>query len=676
MWSLYSNNTKSNFLENLSANLYLRGLCNTFIMLLPIPVISALCDVLSSFFTLFESHVLSQFMALVSESTRALYPILLLTYYSLFLSKKEDVSRVLVITSSLVIVLIICNTCKIIDRNALLNMNVPFFIAVLIPILVSKFIFYIQDQKWLMESELPSVIDQSINLVGVTLLVIVIIGLPAFYLSSLVMSETISLFIYYDIDPLFNALMLETTRNLLWFIGMNGHAVLSGSSLGLDCNLAVNIAELTCDSEHILSSHFLTSYASIGGAGNSLSLVICMLFTKNRGYRRLGLVALTFSLFNINELVIYGLPVMFNPILIIPFILVPILSLSLAYLVTTLGFVDPVTIPISWMTPTLYSGYLSTDGDVNAVVLQAIIVILGIFVYNPFFRRMDGIRMENVVFAKSISDNYFNYDKFDESKSIGGMLPAMTQNIQAQNRINKLQRSGRFVLFFQPQYDLKNKKIVSIEALIRHKDDQGKITPPIFIDDFNQVGLASALDLWVLHRALSETAPIIKEFGITVSINVSPETFIKADFFNIVKDEIESVDVPFSSVILEITEGVLIKDELNTAKTILKFRTLGVKIALDDFGSGYSSLGYLSKYEFDIVKIDRTLTMNTYNKIGEELFFLTCKIVRVLGAKIVVEGVETQREVDLMEQENIPTVQGFFFAKPKPIEDIIFEKNV
>jgi len=669
------NNVVNTFFDYLSRNIYLRGLCNTFVMLLPIPIISALCDVLSSSFEVFEFHRLSLFMGLVSESTRSLYPILLLTYFSLFLSKKEGVSRVLVITSSLVIVLIICNTCKFIDSTSLLNMNVPFFIAVLTPIFVSKLIFYIQSKKWLMRSELPSVIDQSINLVGVTLFVIVILGLPAFYLSCLVMTETVSGFTDYDINPLINALLLETSRNLLWFIGMNGHAVLSGSSAGFDCGHSVAIGDIQCHSEHIMNSLFLTAYASIGGAGNSLSLVICMLLTKNRGYRRLGAVSLIFSFFNINELVIYGLPVMFNPILIIPFIMVPILSLSLAYFVTTLGLVAPVTIPISWMTPTLYSGYLSTDGDVNAVVLQAAIVIFGIFIYYPFFRRMDGIKMANVVFSKSISDNYFNYDKLDESKSIGGMLPAMNQNILAQNRINKLQRSGDFVLFYQPQYDLITKNIVSIEALIRHKDNQGKITPPIFIDDFNKVGLAAVLDFWVLHRALTETAAIIKEFGITVSINVSPVTFIRKDFFYAVKEKIEKVAIPFSSIILEITEDVLIKDEFNTAKTIKKFRSLGVQIALDDFGSGYSSLGYLSTYKFDIVKIDRTLTMNTDNKIGAELFSLTCQIVRVLGAKIVVEGVERQSEVELMEKENIHFVQGFFFSKPKPIENITFINN-
>ncbi|QFI38748.1 EAL domain-containing protein [Moritella marina ATCC 15381] len=665
-------------LYSLSENIYLGGLCNIFVMLLPIPVISAILDGLASLFDMANSYLLSHFFKTASDVLRMLYPMLLLTYFSLFLSQKENISRVLVMTASFAIVFMICASTNslTVGGNRPINLNIPFLILVLIPILVSKLIFYIESKEWIIRTELPNVVEESLNLIIITFLVIVIIGFPVFYLSNLMMSATENWFLDYNIHPLFDALILETTRNLLWFIGMNGHAVISSYSLDFDCSNVVNIVELKCHSENIINSMFLTTYASIGGAGNSLSLVLCMLLAKSKGYSRLGIVALTFSVFNINELVIYGLPVMFNPILIIPFIMVPVLSLSLAYLVTTLGFVAPITIPISWMTPTLYSGYLSTDGDINAVVLQVVIIIIGFLIYAPFFRRIDSMTIENGLFSKSLSNKYFNYQKLNESNPIGGVLPAMNQNLLAQDRINKLQGSGSFVLFFQPQYDMKNKKIISIEALIRHQDHKGKISPPTFIDDFHKVGLASDLDFWVLHRALAETAPFIKEFGITVSINVSPETFIKAGFFNIVKSEIEKINVPFSSIILEITEGVLIKDEFNTASTILKFRGLGVKIALDDFGSGYSSLGYLSKYEFDIVKIDRTLTMNTHNKIGEELFLLTCKIVRVLGAKIVVEGVETLREVELMEKENIPTVQGFFFAKPKPIEDIIFLNNV
>lgn len=666
--------------EYLSRNTYLRGLCNTFVMLLPIPVISALCGLLSNFFHVLELDLLSGFMGLLSETARSLYPVLLLIYYSLFLSKKEDVSRVIVITSSLIIVLIICDGCYTVEDPEFIKTHIPFFMTVLIPILVSKFIRYTHNQKWIMRSELPSVIDQSINLVGITLLSIIVIALPAFYLSNSVMAEVIDWSTGYDVDSLLDAVIIETIRNLLWTIGMNGHAVLPGTYLDLELGTIsshmLNENLLKGSSEHIFSNTFLSTYASIGGAGNTLSLVICMLLSNNKEFRRLGMVSLIFSFFNINELVIYGLPVMFNPILIIPFIITPIFSLVSAYWATVLGLVEPVTMSINWMTPALYSGYLSTAGDMNAIALQAMIIVVGVFIYLPFFRKMDVIEAGNCTFLKSISDDYFNYEKIGSAQHIGGILPEMTLNIQAQNRINELEKSGEFVLFYQPQYNLLTNKIVSIEALIRHIDFNGKVTPPIFIEDFNKVGLASNLDFWVLRRALNQTAVIINDFGITVSVNISPVTFVLSDFFDVVKAEIEKLNIAFSSVILEITEGVLIKDELNTAKTIEKFRSIGVQVALDDFGSGYSSLGYLSKYNFDIVKIDRTLTMNTDNNVGEELFSLTCKIVRALGAKIVVEGVEKQSEVELMKKEKINTAQGFFFAKPQPIEKITFTKNI
>lgn len=95
-----------------------------------------------------------------------------------------------------------------------------------------------------------------------------------------------------------------------------------------------------------------------------------------------------------------------------------------------------------------------------------------------------------------------------------------------------------------------------------------------------------------------------------------------------------------------------------------------MKIALDDFGSGYSSIGYLSKYDFDKVKIDRSLVLNLDNKNGRELFRLTAKLVKITGAETVAEGIETERELEFMAEQGIDLIQGFYFYKPMPFDDI------
>ena len=119
------------------------------------------------------------------------------------------------------------------------------------------------------------------------------------------------------------------------------------------------------------------------------------------------------------------------------------------------------------------------------------------------------------------------------------------------------------------------------------------------------------------------------------------------------------------------TEELLIKDEKETKKTLNKLRALGITIALDDFGSGYSSIAYLSRFDFDKVKIDRSLLLNIETERGKKLFRLAVELGQITGANIVVEGAESKSEVDFIQSLGISCIQGFFFYKPMPLEEII-----
>lgn len=122
---------------------------------------------------------------------------------------------------------------------------------------------------------------------------------------------------------------------------------------------------------------------------------------------------------------------------------------------------------------------------------------------------------------------------------------------------------------------------------------------------------------------------------------------------------------------LEITEELLIHDASRTKQVLDALRVKGVKIALDDFGSGYSSIGYLAKFEFDKVKIDRSLVLNLDNPKGQELFRLTSELVKITDADIVVEGVETERELRFVAQQGIALVQGYYFYKPMSFKEVV-----
>lgn len=656
-----------------SENSYLNGLCNVFVMLLPVSLLSAFAMLIGTGLAEegFESQ--ANYMMFISKLVWKLFPLLLLVYYSLFLARLHSISRTNVITPSLLIYVILSNEWGLLYAGSVLPDNYP--LAIITPLVVSYTVKHMTRRQIYIDSDLPNVVDQSINLICGTIAIVtvyVFIGHTlgsAFYSMSCINSLVPSI----GVDSLVGGLWYELVRNLLWTIGINGHVVLAGYKQEL-YQLSMDSFAMyrNLDGElPILTSSFYDVYAGIGGAGNTLSLVLCMLlFTKNRGYRSLAAATLVLSIFNINEPVLFGLPVIFNPVLIIPFLITPLVAILVAYTATWLGLVAPVTQFVSWMTPALFSGYMATDGSVSGALLQLVIIVIGIMIYLPFFKKMDRVLGSHTVFSKGSSDAFFNYQEVGNKNSVIGLLPHMSGNLMAQKQISDLQQNGEFMLFYQPQMDNGKKCVSSLEALIRHRRKDGTITPPTFLSSFATLGLTSELDLWVIRRALQEVEPLAENKLFKISINVSPETFLVPDFAEIVIELIEISALRFDQVELEITEELLIQDEHRTWAVFTQLREKGIRIALDDFGSGYSSIGHLCKYEFDKVKIDRSLVVNLGHKNGQEMFRLTSELVRITGAEIVVEGVETQEELDFVTQQGIALIQGYYFYQPMPFEQV------
>ncbi|KIP67935.1 EAL domain-containing protein [Vibrio sp. MMG022] len=658
----------------ISSNSYINGLCNVLVMLLPVSLISAFSTLLSNFFMMAGYEQVGTTVGAASSIIWKLFPILLLVYFSQFLSSLLKVSRVNVITPSLMIYFIVCNEWGLLQEGTVVPSNYP--LAIIIPILVGWSVRAMQNRKWFMRSELPNIVDQSYNLIMATTVLVVGYTLLGYVLGRVFCAADIAGFLLPNLDPysLFDGVIYELVRNLFWSIGINGHIIFAPYKAELyeATRVAIENHELLGTPLPILTTNFFDFYAGLGGAGNTISLVLCMLFlTKNRSYKALATAALILSFFNINEPIIFGLPIMFNPLLIVPFLIAPVVGLVIAYVATALGLVAPMTEIMSWMTPPLMSGYVGTGSTWTGAVLQLIIILVGVIIYYPFFKQMDNIGNANASFAKSLSDDFFNYEGVESGKSAGAFFPEITSKFAAQKRITDLKNNGEFILYYQPQVNTRTGEIRSLEVLIRHRSESGEISPPTFLDDFAKVGLMSELDLWVVETALKESAPLADSPNFKVSINMSPETCLVPDFTEKVLSMINQSALSYSQVEFEITEDMLIQDEHSTHRVLTSLREAGVKIALDDFGSGYSSIGYLSKYDFDKVKIDRSLVLNLNNKNGRELFRLTAKLVKITGAETVAEGIETEAELEFMAEQNIHLIQGFYFYKPMPFEDVL-----
>lgn len=213
--------------------------------------------------------------------------------------------------------------------------------------------------------------------------------------------------------------------HLFWFFGINGGSVVGAvfnpilQTLALDnLNLYKEVGPAgytVANGAHIISQQFQDLFATFGGAGSTLSLLIAMLlFCKSKRIKELGKLALVPGIFGINEPIIFGLPVVLNPIIAIPFVLVPVTNIILSYLAMSAGLFPPCNgINIPWTMPVIISGFLSTNW--MGAVFQALLLLLGVVIYLPFIKTMDKQYLEEEKQASEQEEDEIDLDDLDLS---------------------------------------------------------------------------------------------------------------------------------------------------------------------------------------------------------------------------------------------------------------------
>jgi diguanylate cyclase (GGDEF)-like protein len=228
---------------------------------------------------------------------------------------------------------------------------------------------------------------------------------------------------------------------------------------------------------------------------------------------------------------------------------------------------------------------------------------------------------------------------------------------------------GTLDLHYQPIVAADGSRIVGVEALLRwtHKM-RGDISPAVFVPVAEQTGLMHALGEFILRKALTDA---MRWPNLYMTVNISPVQMRDPAFVDLVASVIKEVGIAPSRVVLEVTEGVLIDDPHEAERRLDQLRALGVQIALDDFGVGYSSLNYLHQFPFDKLKIDKEFVARlgrTAN--GAAIVQSIIGLGRALGLGVLAEGVETEEQRSLLRLAGCDELQGYLFAKPSPCEHI------
>jgi diguanylate cyclase (GGDEF)-like protein len=251
--------------------------------------------------------------------------------------------------------------------------------------------------------------------------------------------------------------------------------------------------------------------------------------------------------------------------------------------------------------------------------------------------------------------------------SVGVFDEELHERIKAEQQMHEdlrhAIRRGELCVYYQPILSTLDKKVVSVEALLRWNRNGVMVSPVVFIPLAERIGLMPEIGTWVLNRACIDASQWSLARPISLSVNVSINQLVGGDFIHSLKQVLETTQLPPSSLSLEITESVFAKNETVVANHLQAIKQLGVKISIDDFGTGYSSLHRLQSMPCDFIKIDRSFVQNTDEGSGT-IVRATMFIAREFGCKTIAEGIETPEQVERLTGLGVDYLQGFLYSTP------------
>ncbi len=248
------------------------------------------------------------------------------------------------------------------------------------------------------------------------------------------------------------------------------------------------------------------------------------------------------------------------------------------------------------------------------------------------------------------------------------------QRLSLEHHLHNALESNEISLCYQPKLHLKSEKIVSVEVLARwHQSELGMVNTEAFISLAEETGLINDIGEWILRRACYQYIDWLEK-GIvldSIAVNVSARQLANKNFTSIVEATLQETGMPAHCLDLEITESAFINDTNALTKELNQLHELGVTISIDDFGKEYSSLNYLKKIPFDLIKIDREFIMDLdKDQRDQHIVKVIIDIGHTLEKKIVAEGIETTDQRNILRELKCDYGQGYLFSKP--LTDIEF----
>ncbi|TVQ69590.1 MAG: EAL domain-containing protein [Oceanospirillales bacterium] len=557
---------------------------------------------------------------------------------------------------------------RFVEISNIENVNgVQFFVGLTLPFLlvpICGFFFHKKLFDLVRFNLTGSNIKETINLI-IPGTIALVVSVTVYWLFILFLSSIGTSVI--GIDPVNNpygtSILIAFLNSLFWFFGIHGYYAILPI---LDQLVAYE------QTAGVINTYFLSSFVFIGGAGATLSLVIAiLLFSKDKFHRKIAILSIPFALFGINEIILFCLPIIFNTRMLLPFLAVPIINALISPTALLSGFVSPSPSISLVNTPFLLNSWMSVGGSINGIILQMVCLVIGMFIYAPFVYVIDRARAVRQVEITQFNATFTGILEEYSSDVDDPFHLILLQNEKIRNLQEQFTIISNlvFVLHYQPKVNPKTGEVVGCEALIRAFDDNKKmVSPAEFLPAFHEAGIIHMLDSWVAREA-SRQLHLWQEEGrpdIKISINMSASTMTHP----VAIDKIlESIGDNAHLISIEMTEETLASFNETLQMVIDKVKAAGISLEIDDFGTGYSSMSYLTKADFDAIKIDRSFVTDIDDPRKCRLLHALIQFTERLDLPVIVEGVEIQEQVNELLQYDHISIQGWFYAKAMTAEE-------
>ncbi len=476
----------------------------------------------------------------------------------------------------------------------------------------------------------------------------------------------------------FSGLLFIVLISVMWCFGIHGNNVLN--QVAEDMFTAIIPGE-------IVSKSFIDTFVNMGGTGCTIGLLLAMIvFAKRSSTKKLSRLACLPSIFNIGELLVFGFPIIYNPIMMVPFVLAPVVSYTTAYLLTLSGFLPQVTTSVAWTTPALLSGYVAT-GSARGIVVQLLNIVIAAACYAPFVIRYEKKALDE--FSSAMDELVGILKRSEESTeevvltecegNAGRLAKLLATDLEVSLAASSPDESpgsteSPLLVKYQPQFDNLG-RCIGAESLLRWNHKRyGIVYPPLVVHLAKESGTLYELETYIIEKSVRESESLRQCFGesFKLSVNVTVTTLYEKKFLPFLQELAQRYHLKPGNICIEITEETELVTTEETGKLIGTIRSFGYTFALDDFSMGHTSLQYLQHNQFDLVKLDGNLVRSVLtNDRTREIISSIVYLSKSLDFKVLAEFVETTEQKEALEQIGCLLYQGYLFSPAVDRETLI-----